>query len=172
MDGDAFQDFYMQIYILRHGIAEDAPAGKPDSERALTEKGKSKLGTILTRAREAGVAPGIILTSPYMRARQTAVIAKEVLKVDGELIETRALIPASSTAKVWEEVRALAHETQQIMLVGHNPLLGDLLCALIGAPAYGVDLKKGALALVEVEGLSASPRGTLIWLLTAKTAGE
>jgi phosphohistidine phosphatase len=162
----------MQIYILRHGIAEDAPAGQPDSKRALTDKGKSKLIKTLVRAREAGVAPGIILTSPYVRARQTAVIAKEVLKVDGELIETKALVPASSTAKAWEEVRAVAHDVEQIMLVGHNPLLGDLLCALIGAPAYGVDLKKGALALVEVEGLSASPRGTLIWLLTAKTAGE
>jgi phosphohistidine phosphatase len=161
----------MQVYILRHGVAEDAASGQSDAGRRLTEKGKSKLRTILARAREAGVAPDVILTSPLARARETAVIAKEALGFGGELIETEVLVPFSTSVKVWEEIRSDYGDAAQILLVGHDPLFSDFVCFLTGAPAGRIILKKGALALVEVEGAAPAPRGTLIWLLTAKTAG-
>jgi phosphohistidine phosphatase len=149
----------MQIYILRHGVAEDAAPGQSDAGRRLTDKGKSKLRTILARAREGGVSPDVILTSPLVRARETAVIAKEELGFEGELIE------------VWEEIRSDYKDAAQILLVGHDPLFSDFVCFLTGAPAGRITMKKGAIALVEVEGPAPAPRGTLIWLLTAKTAG-
>lgn len=161
----------MQVYILRHGVAEDAAPGQSDAARRLTEKGKSKLRGTLARAREAGVAPNVILTSPLVRARETAVIAKEELGFEGDLIETEVLAPFSTTVKVWEEIRADFGDAAQILLVGHDPLFSDFACFLTGAPAGRIVLKKGAMALVEVEALVPTPRGTLIWLLTAKTAG-
>jgi phosphohistidine phosphatase len=161
----------MQIYTLRHGVAEDAAPGQSDASRRLTEKGKSKLHTILARVRAAGVSPDVILTSPLVRARETAVIAKEELGFEGELIETKALVPSSSSVKVWEEIRSDYKDAAQILLVGHDPLFSDFVCFLTGAPAGRITMKKGAIALVEVEGPAPAPRGTLIWLLTAKTAG-
>ena len=62
----------MQIYLLRHGIAEDAKPGRPDSERALTDEGRAKLRRVLKRARTADVTPSLILSSPYRRAMETA----------------------------------------------------------------------------------------------------
>ena len=54
----------MQIYLLRHGIAEDPQSGRPDSERALTSEGRDKLRRVLKRARTADLDPGLILSSP------------------------------------------------------------------------------------------------------------
>ena len=62
----------MRIYVLRHGIAEDAPPGGSDSDRALTLEGRRKLRGVLEHARRAGVVPDIILTSPLKRAVETA----------------------------------------------------------------------------------------------------
>ena len=161
----------MQIYVLRHGVAEDPGPGQSDASRRLTDKGKSKLRTILTRAREAGVAPDVILTSPLVRARETAMIAKEELGFGGELLETEVLVPFSTSVKVWEEIRSDYRDSARILVVGHDPLFSDFVCFLTGAPAGRIIMKKGALALVEVESSGPAPHGTLIWLLTAKTAG-
>ena len=95
----------MQIYVFRHGIAEDAEIGQSDSERRLTPKGITKLRKILERARGAGVSPDEILTSPYVRAVETAEVAKEVLGFPQQFIETEALTPMNSPHDVWEEIR-------------------------------------------------------------------
>ena len=58
----------MEIYVLRHGIAEEPKAGAPDSARALTDTGRERLRAVLEHAHEAGVKPSLILTSPYRRA--------------------------------------------------------------------------------------------------------
>ena len=160
----------MQIYVFRHGIAEDAEIGQSESERRLTPKGIAKLRKVLERAREAGVAPDEILTSPYARAIETAAVATEILEGPQRYIETEALTPMNSPEYVWQEVRNY-RDSEALMLVGHNPLLSNLVCFLTGAPAYGIDLKKGAIACIDVPAPGPRPQGTLLWLLTAKTAG-
>ena len=79
----------MEIYILRHGVAEEPQTGQPDSERALTSDGRKKLRNVLRTAAAAGVAPSLILTSPYKRALQTAQLAAEILDYKGELLRTK-----------------------------------------------------------------------------------
>src|ERR1035437_3826097 len=86
----------MQIYLLRHGIAEDAKPGQPDAERPLTAEGRDKLRRVLKRARTADLDPSLILSSPYRRAVETAAVAAEVLAYKGETVRTRALAPAAS----------------------------------------------------------------------------
>src|ERR1700722_2624142 len=107
----------MEIYILRHGIAEDAPAGQPDSERALTSDGRKKLRSVLRVAASAGVAPSLIMSSPYKRALQTAQLAAEILAYKGELLRTKALEPGSSPKTVWAEIRGNKDEGR-ILLAG------------------------------------------------------
>src|SRR5438105_3235943 len=110
----------MEIYVLRHGIAEDGQAGQPDAERMLTAEGKKKLRNVLRVAAKAGVAPSLILTSPYRRALQTAEIAAEVLDYKGDLLRTKALEPGSEPRAVWEEIRVHKDEAS-ILVAGHEP---------------------------------------------------
>jgi len=160
----------MEIYILRHGIAEDAPPGQPDSERALTSDGRKKLRSVLRAAASAGVAPSLILTSPYKRALQTAQLAAEILDYKGELLRTKALEPSGSPKTVWDEIRVHKDEAR-ILLAGHEPLFGRLTAYLLGSPNLQVDFKKGAIACVELERFTAEPHGVLRWMLTPKLAG-
>lgn len=157
----------MQIYILRHGIAEDAPPGQSDSARRLTSEGKQKLRAILTVAREAKVRPDVVLSSPYKRAMETAEIAHQILKVTERILQTDVLTPSYTPERVWDEIR-LHRDAEQIMLAGHEPQLSSLVQFLTGGR---VEMKKGAIARVDTESLGTRPNATLIWLLTAKLAG-
>ncbi len=161
----------MTLYVLRHAIAEEAALGQADSERRLTQEGERKLRRVLGRARDAGVRPERIITSPYVRARGTAVIAAEELGFGGELIETDRLEPHVGVAELWDEVRVLAG-SRSAMLVGHNPQLSAFVSGAIGCSGYGVEMKKAGLAALDVYGAGPQLRAALSWLLTPKTAGQ
>ncbi len=158
----------MQVYLLRHGIAEDAKPGIADRDRALTPEGKRKLREVLRVAKAAGVYPGMILSSPYKRAKETAAIAAEVLGHKGEIVYTSALVPSGEPAEVWTEIRALRED--QILLSSHEPLCSRLAAFLLNAPSLDIDYKKGALARIVIPAVGHAPRGVLEWLLTAKLA--
>jgi phosphohistidine phosphatase len=78
----------MEIYILRHGIAEEAHGAMKDADRALTPEGAKKLQSVLRRARAVDVQPSIIVTSPYRRAKETAQVAAEILTGSATLVES------------------------------------------------------------------------------------
>lgn len=159
----------MQLYILRHGIADDGVPGQPDSERALTQEGKKKLRSVLKHASQVGVNPTLILTSPFRRAIETAQIAAELLGYRGDLVKTSVLIPSSKPESVWDEVRVHKDEAQ-VLLSGHDPLSSHLTGYLLGCPSLRVDFKKGAIVRIDLDGFSAIPRGTLKWMLVPKLA--
>jgi len=159
----------MRVYLLRHGIAENGKPGSPDRTRALTAEGKRKLKEVLRTAKAAGVNPNLILTSPYVRAAETAEIAATVLGYKQDVLETSALVPDGKPTGVWDEVRT--HKNmEELMLVGHQPLFGMLLSHLCNSPSLLVDFKKGAIACVEIERFGAQPHGVLRWFLTPKLA--
>jgi phosphohistidine phosphatase len=158
------------IYVLRHGIAEDASRGGTDAERALTQEGKRKLHCVLEHARRAAIQPDVILTSPLKRAVETAEIAAAVLGAKGELVRTNALVPSSSPERVWREIRL--RKAEAILLAGHEPLLSLVVAYLVGCPALQVRMKKAALVSIEVESDAAQPHGVLLWMLTPKLTCE
>ena len=155
----------MQIYLLRHGIAEDARPGQPDAARALTQEGKEKLRRVLRRAGAAGVRPASIVSSPLRRALETAVVAAEVLGYSGKIAEWRALLPEASPFDLWEEIRRRGEEPS-ILLAGHEPLMSAMTAYLLGCPALQVEMKKAALVRIDCERLAREPRGVLKWMLT------
>jgi phosphohistidine phosphatase len=159
----------VQIYLLRHGIAEDSGPGQPDSERALTGEGKEKLRRVLHRAHAAGVAPSLILSSPYVRAVQTAEVAVEVLAYQGKIVKTRVLVPEASPFDTWVEIRKRPEESA-ILLASHEPLMSSLAAFLLGAPSLVVDMKKAALVRVDCDRLGPEPKCMLKWMLTPATA--
>ena len=123
----------MDLYLLRHGIAEEGKPGMDDPDRALTGTGRSKLKHVLCQVAQAKVVPALILSSPFKRALQTAELAARELGYNREIVRTRALEPGGTPEGVWSEIRALRSEPS-IMLVGHNPLLSHLASFLLGAP--------------------------------------
>ena len=161
----------MDLYLLRHGIAEDGKSGMDDPSRALTPSGRSKLKHVLLQVAQAKVVPALILSSPLKRALQTAELAARELGYNREIVRTKALEPGGTPEGVWSEIRTLRNEPS-IMLVGHNPLLSHLASFLLGAPSLEVDFKKGGLMKVGVESFSTRPHGVLRWYLTAKLAAS
>jgi phosphohistidine phosphatase len=159
----------MEIYILRHGIAEDHNAGG-DERRALTDEGRRKLQRVLERAEKAKAAPSLILSSPYTRARQTADLAAEVLHYGKKIVETEALVPEASPEQLWEEIRARRQESA-ILMAGHEPMLSSTVAWLLGTPTMQVDMKKGALARIDIDRFGPRAQGVLRWLLTPRLAG-
>ena len=104
-----------------------------------------------------------------MRAVETARIAAQELGYRGAIPETDALLPSSTPQAVWRELRGHAGETA-ILVAGHEPLLSELASYLVGASRVVVEMKKGALARIDLEVTAGAPQGVLRWLLTAKLA--
>lgn len=159
----------MQIYLLRHGIAEDGGPGQSDSERRLAEEGKKRLREVLYAAREAGASATLILSSPYRRAVETAIIAAGIFGYKAEILRTRVLEPDAALSDVWEEIRAHKAE-QRLLLAGHQPLFSALAAYLLGAPEIMIDFEKGALLRIDLQQFGVSPRGVLKWMLAPELA--
>lgn len=155
----------MQIYLLRHGIAEDGRPGHPDSERALTDDGRSRLRRVLKRARSADVAPSLILTSPYRRAVETAEVAADVFRYKGDLVRSAAFVPDATPTQAWEELRLYSHEPA-VLVTSHEPLMSSTVAYLLGSPVIQVDMKKAALVRIDIDRPGTDPHGLLKWMLT------
>ena len=156
--------------MFRHGIAEDAEPGRPDADRALTDEGRKKIAEVVKAARRAGLQPSLIISSPYLRAIQTARVTVEDLGYKGEVVRTEALVPHGSPEAVWSELRGYRAESA-ILLAGHEPLLSRLVAYLLAAPGLRVEMKKAAMVRIDVESFGPAPHGTLRWMITPKLAG-
>ena len=159
----------MEIYLLRHGIAEDRAASGRDADRRLTPEGRSKLVRVLERASVAGVQPSLILTSPYRRALETAEIAAHELGYQGKPIRSDSLTPDSTPERVWDEIRAHRDEPA-ILLTGHEPLFSSTVAYLLGSTRSMVHFRKGALVRIDVTAMGPAPAGVLEWMLTHQTS--
>ncbi len=160
----------LEVYLQRHGIAQELGPGGRDADRALTAEGKRKLQSVLGAARKASVRPGLILTSPYKRAVQTAELAAQVLACPGGVLQTDALKPGASPQEAWAEIRR-HRQAGRILLAGHEPLFSQLAAYLMDSPGLRVDFKKGAILRIDFETAGAAPRGVLKWMITPSTAG-
>lgn len=157
----------MEIYLIRHGIAEEPSPGRPDDERALTAEGRDKLRRQADGLAAIHVRPDLLLTSPLRRARETAEIVAERLGVEVRVLAELAAggAPAGVLGGL-RPYRALA----AIALVGHQPDLGRLASLLLSGSesVCPLPLKKGGVACVEAELASRRPRGELLWFATPK----
>jgi phosphohistidine phosphatase len=114
-----------------------------------------------------GVKPSYVLSSPLVRARQTAEIAAKTLKFNKEIELIDELKNGASTAALLKALKSCASDSQ-IVLVGHMPSLSDHLAVFIGAQyAEGLPLGKGGIAYVELEPLRPGA-GQLRWLFRQK----
>lgn len=159
----------MQVHLLRHAIAEDPAPGMRDRDRDLTREGVDKLRAVLRFAPKTGIDPAIIASSPYLRARETARIAAEVLRCKDRLQEWACLTPESDPEAVWTEIR-VHKDAPQLLLVGHQPLFSGLTAYLLGDRSLRIDFKKSAWARIDIDRFGPAPRGILKWMLPPKMA--
>lgn len=155
----------MQLYFVRHGIAEDATGEMTDAERQLTREGIHRTKTTARALVEAGVKPRRLFTSPLARAQQTADILAEAWSI--KVTTRKVLSPGFSVDDVAHLISGLRAD-DRIMFVGHEPDLSTIISQLIGGGE--VIMKKGSVARVDVGMIEEGQplRGALIWLLPPK----
>jgi phosphohistidine phosphatase len=150
----------VELCLLRHAHAGDATRWAGDDElRPLTEKGRRQAERLARHLAAAGFAPDVVLTSPLVRARETAEIVAEILRaplaVDmrlGEMVDLPTL----------ERILADAGDPPRPILVGHDPDFSELVSELVGAP---IAMRKGTLARIDAERPLEPGAGDLRWLL-------
>jgi phosphohistidine phosphatase len=163
----------MNLYILRHGIAvEHGAAGyEDDDQRPLTGKGERKVWMIAEAMKALEISFDSILSSPLVRARQTAEIVAEAFKAKKRMELTDTLSPQES-AKLLIEYLGEQGAVDDVLLVGHEPFLSRLISLLIsGDSESSILLKKGGFCKLSIQELRHGQCATLEWLLTPKQMG-
>lgn len=141
----------MWIHLLRHGIALDRadPRCPPDPQRPLTDKGVARTRTAAKGLRRLGIEPDAILTSPYLRARQTADIVRDVLAPEVPMKQVSALVPEGEPKKMLAAIVATGFDAP--LCVGHAPSLDELATYLAGCGGPVIKLKKSGLCTLRVD---------------------
>jgi phosphohistidine phosphatase len=157
----------LELYLIRHGVAavrgEDYP---DDSKRPLTSDGIARLRKEAKALDALGVVFEHILSSPLVRARQTADVFSETMKSKPSVSTTDALTPAGSPAAVIQELGKHMRKAS-IALVGHEPNMGELAAHLIGAKVP-FQFKKGAVCRIDFAVLPPKGKGELVWFVTPR----
>lgn len=158
----------MNLYIIRHAIAveEGTPEYEEDSQRPLTDKGKKKMRQIAKGLRALGVDFDLILSSPYVRARETAEILADVFKTRKSVEMSENLVPMGDPDLLIAEMNE-KYSVDSIALVGHEPQLTHLIGLLVSANAVvDITLKKGGVCCLAADDLHHKRKAALEWLLT------
>lgn len=154
----------MKLFLLRHGIAEAAHLGMRDWERRLTEDGRTQLLQIGRALQRLNIKPNVLLTSPLVRAYQTAEIVAPMLECTPQTADE--LQPGCTLAHLQPLLRQ--HSTESVMIVGHQPDLSSIAARLINADEHSLVLKKAGLIRINIEGRPQAGHGRLVGLLTPK----
>ncbi len=154
----------MHLFLLRHGEAEGGPI---DAERALTAVGREQAGAAARALLPLEQRPQTILTSPLLRARQTAEIAGEILQIRSIVI-TEYLTPASDHRQLFNILNARGDDS--CLVIGHEPYLSTMVSLLVtGSRTSKVEVKTGGLLYIETAGAAGRSSGILRWVLPSST---
>ncbi|MCM2356917.1 MAG: histidine phosphatase family protein [Geobacteraceae bacterium] len=156
----------MKLYFVRHAAAVERNGGIPEEWRYLTPEGRAFFRKTAKTLAQEGMSPDLIITSPLLRAVQTADILAEALSYGGPLVARGELRPGfamPALLKLLEESTSL----KELVLVGHEPDLSSLIAALLALPG-GFNFKKGAAVRLKID--PADPQGSAAfkWLAAGK----
>lgn len=140
----------MVLYIMRHAEAVEASDVVPDHCRYLTEKGRAAAEKTCSELVKLGRKPRRTITSPLTRAVQTAEISARYACRRNEVVATVLLLPDGDVTELATYVRGHG-DAKRVMLVGHEPQLGQLVATLLGRKDFAVTLKKGSCVTLELK---------------------
>jgi phosphohistidine phosphatase len=156
----------MNVYLLRHGEAEPAREGSPDSERALSPEGEKMINDILPGMKKLIPQVEYILTSPFARAFQTASIVAKFYNCAGFIENVETLAGPGGEEKINSLLNKLIGKDQMV-IVGHEPHLSGIAKYYCGAGLEdGLKLKKGGMAKIYIADFPGPGKGALRWTMT------
>ncbi|HEX7578092.1 MAG TPA: phosphohistidine phosphatase SixA [Verrucomicrobiae bacterium] len=160
----------MNLYLLRHGIAVEpgTPGFENDADRPLIPKGQRRLCEAAAAMEKLELSFDLILSSLFVRARQTAEIVAGELKLKKRLEFSDELAPGGGSKALIQRLSGWEPAPENVLLVGHEPSLSRLISLLVsgGADAAAIEMKKGGLCKLEVAALRHGQCARLAWLLT------
>ncbi len=156
----------MKLILIRHAEAIERGADIIDACRYLTPAGREFFRKTARTMRDHGVIPDLILTSPLLRAVQTADILAESLAYNGELMAVDALEPGCDLAKIKPLLDQYPH-VNELVIVGHEPDLGSLVSAFLGLP-QGFTFKKGSAVRLNVKPADLRGNAVFKWLASGR----
>lgn len=157
----------MHLYVIRH--ADAIPLGEhgitEDAARPLTPAGLAQTRTLALALQKVGVKLDRVLTSPLVRARETAEGMRQHWG-DGapKVVECDLLAPGMKKRELLERLRE--QHVDSLGIVGHNPDLSELVGWFLGEKHAGVNLEKAGLACIEFDSVPGKGSGHLAWLVT------
>lgn len=155
----------MILYVLRHGEAVERADGISDEWRYLTEQGRADVRKVVERVTKCGHKPRLILSSPLVRAVQTAEIAAQQACRKNKTIIAQALQPDGDLEELTRRILE-QKDAKRVMVVGHEPLLGSLVASLLDA-TNPIALKKGGCVALELDidkgGTTLKNPATFLW---------
>jgi phosphohistidine phosphatase len=159
-----------ELYIMRHGIAvaRGTEGFSDDSKRPLSPEGKEKVRDIAKGLKRCGVKLDWIVSSPLVRAVETAEIVAATLNSNVPVDRSEALSPSGSPEAL---IAFLAKQPSRrsVLVAGHEPDLSDVAARLIGAGRHaGLALKKGGCCLITFQQFPPKAAGELVWWLTPR----
>lgn len=157
----------MKLFLVRHGIAVDGIGGeiKSDAQRPLTAEGHNETEQVAKGLKRTGVKIDLLVSSPLVRARQTAEIFKDVFKLEA-LEFCEALAPGGEPSEVFKFLQN--HKKMEcIALFGHEPDMGGLAQALLQAD-FSIPFKKAGVCRIDVNEMPPKYPGELKWFLPPK----
>jgi phosphohistidine phosphatase len=150
------------LYVIRHAIAADrGPEYPDDAKRPLTQHGTARFRKVVRGLVELGVEVDVILSSPLVRARQTADILSTGLRGHPAVVEISPLVPGAPYEDLLAELGRHARMTA-IALVGHDPSIGEMAARLVGSPSR-FEFKKGGVCRIDVGRLPPNGPGRVVW---------
>jgi len=163
----------MELYVLRHAIAvtRGTEGLRHDSDRPLTQAGHAKLRRVVRGMGALGLSFDLILTSPYLRAVQTAEVVAAQLGGKNQCERTPQLAPDGDPRALVRLITSRSGDEARVLVVGHEPYLGELVSVLVAGDAYPlIDLKKAGLCKLATPALRYGRCARLEWLLTPAQA--
>ena len=160
----------MEIYLIRHCNAVDpgSPDYDDDSQRPLTEKGREKVRKIASALKKLKVKPDCIVSSPYVRARQTAEILAKEMKYKHGLAFSDILVPMGEAEEIVREINE-KYNVDELVFVSHEPCISGLIGALTADSSdISINIKNGGICCLSADNLRLERKAVLEWLLTPK----
>jgi phosphohistidine phosphatase len=158
----------MNLSFLRHGVATETDEGG-DHARPLTEEGREKTRRVAEGLKRLAISFDLILSSPLVRARETAEIMAAALDAKKALKLSERLAPGGTLQALVDELLRNHVRCEEVMLIGHEPDFSRHIAVLTsGRPTLQLEMKKAGLCRLQVDELRAGRCATLQWLLPPK----
>ncbi|HSK08565.1 MAG TPA: phosphohistidine phosphatase SixA [Vicinamibacterales bacterium] len=159
------------LYLVRHALAEERGDAWPDDDlRPLSAKGVHRFRRVASALAALDVRVDRVLSSPLVRARQTAEILAEHLAGPPEIVELPALRPDSEFEDVRPGLEQFSAD-QCLIIVGHEPCIGQMAARLLGL-RHPLEFRTGAVCRIDVDTIPPAAPGDLRWFAPPKLLGR